>query len=494
MYCTGDLARLLVSGSFEILGRKDNQVKLKGYRIELEEVSDAMMQHPQVIAAAAIVKDKTHLVGYFSPANVDVEALQKVVETQLPVYMVPAVWVGLDVLPQNSNGKIDRKALALLDVEVRVEALETEAEHRMAAVWADVLNVDVKDIGRNTSFFALGGDSISIIKVAAGCAKVGLAVTVPQLIKASVLWRAASDVAEATATNWPSIVLGEEVRDTIHREWAAALALDAYQVYPVTPLQAGMVASTMIDHTAYIAQHALLIGEHVNVDLLKVAFQRVVEVQEVLRTTFVTTAHGVYQVIRNDCQYLETNQVSVSCIETFLKEDYARGFGVGDKYFIRLTMVSAPTQMYAVITMHHALYDGWSTSMMMSDWMDAYAANAVPVRPNLRGVIDYVEAQDKEATQAYWRSYLSGVSSSTIGSRGQMEPCCDDSLVLVPKLSMAAMMEAARRVNVTVAIFVKLAWAATLRKYTRQNDVVFGQVMSNRNIPVKDVDRYRVWV
>lgn len=75
-----------------------------------------------------------------------------------------------------------------------------------------------------------------------------------------------------------------------------------------------------------------------------------------------------------------------------------------------------------------------------------------------------------------------------------MEPCCDDSLVLVPKLSMAAMMEAARRVNVTVAIFVKLAWAATLRKYTRQNDVVFGQVMSNRNIPVKDVDRYRVWV
>ena len=148
--------------------------------------------------------------------------------------------------------------------------------------------------------------------------------------------------------------------------------------------------------------------------------------------------------------------------------------------------------MYAVITMHHALYDGWSTSMMMSDWMDAYGANAVPARPNFRTVIDYIEAQDKEATQAYWRSYLSGVATSTIGARGQMEPSCDESLELVPKLSMAAMMEAARRVGVTVAIFVKLAWAATLRKYTRQNDVVFGQVMSNRNIPVKDVERYRV--
>ncbi|KAF0712190.1 hypothetical protein As57867_004890, partial [Aphanomyces stellatus] len=105
MFRTGDLGRLLPNGKFEVLGRKDNQIKLKGYRIELDEVAGAMLQHPQVVTAAAIVKDKTHLVGYFTPANVNTEELIDVVASHLPVYMVPAVWVGLDVMPQNANGK-----------------------------------------------------------------------------------------------------------------------------------------------------------------------------------------------------------------------------------------------------------------------------------------------------------------------------------------------------------------------------------------------------
>ena len=415
------------------------------------------------------------------------------VEEQLPVYMVPAVWVGLDVMPQNSNGKIDRKALALLDVLVHVDALESEAEYRMAAVWADVLNVDVNDIGRNTSFFALGGDSISILKVAAACSKVGMSVTVSQLIKASVLWRAASIVATTLNTNWQPIGLAQDILDTVHDEWAKSLQLEAYQVYPVTPLQAGMIASTMTDRTAYVAQHPLILGDNVNVETLKLAFQRVVEVQEVLRTTFVTTSHGVHQLIRSDCRNLEMVDVAVSSIDAFLREDYTRGFAVGDSYFIRFAIVSDDARKYAVITMHHAVYDGWSASMMMSDWMDAYYTNAVTARPNFRTVIDYMQAQDEGATQAYWRSYLSEVVSSTIGMRGQMEESCDDRLVLEPTLPMSAIVKSAKQVGVTVAIFVKLAWAATLRKYTRQNDVVFGQVMSNRNIPVNDVERYRVY-
>ncbi|KAH9109891.1 hypothetical protein AeMF1_015141, partial [Aphanomyces euteiches] len=76
MFRTGDYGRLLPNGHFEIHGRKDSQVKLKGYHIELEEIGEAMMRHPQVTAAAAVVKDKTHLVGYFTPASVDVEELR----------------------------------------------------------------------------------------------------------------------------------------------------------------------------------------------------------------------------------------------------------------------------------------------------------------------------------------------------------------------------------------------------------------------------------
>ncbi|CAK4498974.1 unnamed protein product, partial [Aphanomyces euteiches] len=155
MFRTGDYGRLLPNGNFEVQGRKDSQVKLKGYRIELEEIGEAMMRHPQVTAAAAIVKDKTHLVGYFTPATVNVDDLRSLVSSYLPVYMMPAVWVGLDSMPQNVNGKTDRLALEAMDVIVKMETLTSDAERRLAKLWSQMLNVDTNKIGRTTSFFAL---------------------------------------------------------------------------------------------------------------------------------------------------------------------------------------------------------------------------------------------------------------------------------------------------------------------------------------------------
>ncbi|KAF0709860.1 hypothetical protein As57867_005713, partial [Aphanomyces stellatus] len=187
MFRTGDMARLLPNGNFEVLGRQDSQVKLKGYRIELDEVAEAMMEHPGVVAAAAIVKDKTHLVGYFSPAAINVQDLEQTVASHLPVYMVPAVWVGLNEMPQNVNGKIDKKALQSLRVELEVSSLETDAERTMANVWADVLNVDVSEIGRRTSFFALGGDSITAIRLVARAKQMGLGLTSASVMKHATL-------------------------------------------------------------------------------------------------------------------------------------------------------------------------------------------------------------------------------------------------------------------------------------------------------------------
>ncbi|KAF0716011.1 hypothetical protein As57867_003066, partial [Aphanomyces stellatus] len=206
MFRTGDHARLLPNGNFELLGRLDSQVKLKGYRIELDEVSEAMMCHPLVIAATAIVKEKTHLVGYFSPANVNKRELQKVVTDQLPFYMVPAVWVGLDELPQTANGKIDKRALEASDIAVEVDSLESDSERRMAQVWSTVLGVEVSNIGRNSSFFALGGDSISAIRLVSKAKAAGFFLTTARIMKNHVFeclmeFVEPLDLTSATCTN-----------------------------------------------------------------------------------------------------------------------------------------------------------------------------------------------------------------------------------------------------------------------------------------------------
>ncbi|KAL2911426.1 hypothetical protein HK105_209105 [Polyrhizophydium stewartii] len=187
MFRTGDLGRLLPDGNFEILGRMDDQVKLKGYRIELDEVAAAMMHHPRVSAAAAVVKDKTHLVGFVVPADVDHDELRDVVAAALPAYMVPAVFVGLAVMPTNTNGKTDKKALAAMHVEIVVDALQTDTERVLAAVWSQVLGVQVADIGRATSFFALGGDSISAIRLVAKAKQQGLTLSSALIFKAPTL-------------------------------------------------------------------------------------------------------------------------------------------------------------------------------------------------------------------------------------------------------------------------------------------------------------------
>ncbi|KAL2914197.1 hypothetical protein HK105_206290 [Polyrhizophydium stewartii] len=194
MFRTGDLGRLLPDGNFEILGRMDDQVKLKGYRIELDEVAAAMMRHPRVSAAAAVVKDKTHLVGFVVPADVDHDELRDVVAAALPAYMVPAVFVGLAVMPTNTNGKTDKKALAAMHVEIAVDALPTDTERALAAVWSQVLGVQVADIGRATSFFELGGDSISAIKMVSALSAAGFQVNIAQLLNGATIQRIAAHI------------------------------------------------------------------------------------------------------------------------------------------------------------------------------------------------------------------------------------------------------------------------------------------------------------
>ncbi|KAH9130252.1 hypothetical protein LEN26_008709 [Aphanomyces euteiches] len=417
MYRTGDLGLLLPNGTFEILGRFDNQVKLKGYRVELEEVAEAMMQHPQVVSAAAIVKDKTHLIGFYTPAHVDKESLHNVVSDQLPVYMVPAVWVGLDVMPMSTNDKIDKKALEQYDFEMEADDLVTENEYKLAKVWSEVLGVPLTSIRRQTTFFALGGDSISVITVVSACKQFGLYVSVPDFIRASILWRVAAVVSTSTADVWPSISQAQDVTDEIRNEWSSKLCMDNSLGYPVTPLQAGMIYATLLNPSAYVLQTPFKLKSMDTVQKLRCAFERVVATDEILRTTFVATSAGVYQVIPLDTWTVDIETTSASSLDEFLKSDYTRGFELGDKQFIRMRFVHIADNVYAVLTVHHALYDGWSLPMLLNDLKDAFYGATLMKRPNFRCVVDYVAAQDESKTQLFWHTYLYNVDDTSALSK-----------------------------------------------------------------------------
>ncbi len=185
LYRTGDLARWRPDGEIEFLGRRDAQVKLHGFRIELGEIETALMQVTDVAeAAAALVADvdgRSRLVGYIVSRDgrmPDAATLRRSLQTKLPEYMVPALFVPLDTLPVGATGKLDRGALPRPASPLSAatgEPPQTAIERLLASVWEEVLRIT--EVSRDGNFFELGGDSILAIQMAARARRSGLNVS-----------------------------------------------------------------------------------------------------------------------------------------------------------------------------------------------------------------------------------------------------------------------------------------------------------------------------
>ncbi|CAK4966004.1 unnamed protein product, partial [Aphanomyces euteiches] len=393
-------------------------------------------------------------------------------------------------MPQNVNGKTDRLALEAMDVIVKMESLETEAELQLARIWSTVLNVDIGEIGRNTSFFALGGDSLSIVKVVAACRQAGLSITVAQLFKEPILHQVAAITGHDTAMEWPSITMPDAVLKEVAIDYSTQLKWTSYVVYPVTPLQAGMLYSTITSRSAYVMQHVFELEDALTDDMVSEGFLRLAKQHEILRTTFGSLQSGLVQIIRQDPADHIIQHVAVSRLEEFMKADHTRGFELGDFFFVRLTTVVDDVGRYAVLTIHHTLYDGWSLPLLVSDLLDAFHGRPVSARPNFRAFVDYIEAQDEESTRLYWQSALTDASPSILASTNSPTTIEDDDISSLQfEVAGNKLTEAAKRAGVTLATLTKFAWAATMRKFLRQDDIVMGQVLSNRNAPVKGIER-----
>ncbi|WP_127901933.1 non-ribosomal peptide synthetase/type I polyketide synthase [Solirhodobacter olei] len=189
LYATGDLARRLPSGEIVVLGRKDAQVKLRGFRIELGEIEARLRALPGVDKAAVDVREKASgdrgLVAWLVPeagVEPDIAALAEALAEALPDYMLPQSWMILPALPQTANGKLDRKALPAPEAGEAAApppdasaggptGAESEMEHQLAAIWADVLG---REVPVTATLQALGADSLAVFRIAAKMLGAGL--------------------------------------------------------------------------------------------------------------------------------------------------------------------------------------------------------------------------------------------------------------------------------------------------------------------------------
>jgi len=239
LYKTGDLGRRLSDGSIELVGRIDDQIKIRGNRIELGEIQSALAGHLQVQQCVVLVREDTLgekcLVAYVvADGETDGQAYRDFLQQTLPTYMIPGAFVAIAALPLTPNGKIDRKALAKLDYaptkanQGAYAAPETPLEYKIAKIWADVLKLEAISIKDN--FFDLGGHSLLAMHLVSQ-----LQTQLGQTIPLSVLFQAPTveQLAIALQKKAPSNTSGDTPKSLMTLQTGSARRSPIFFVHPV---------------------------------------------------------------------------------------------------------------------------------------------------------------------------------------------------------------------------------------------------------------------
>ena len=211
LYRTGDLARRLPNDDIEYLGRLDHQIKIRGFRVELGEIETALKEHEGIQDAVVTLREDTpgdkRLVAYVVPTDKTMPArigdFRKLLEKTLPEYMIPAAFVMIGALPLTTHGKIDTRQLpAPESSDTRLGhhfvAPQTETENALSRIWREVLGSE--GVGVEDNFFALGGDSISVLQVLSRAQKVGLQISLQQFFQHQTLRSLAQELDDGKAS------------------------------------------------------------------------------------------------------------------------------------------------------------------------------------------------------------------------------------------------------------------------------------------------------
>jgi hypothetical protein len=265
-------------------------------------------------------------------------------------------------------------------------------------------------------------------------------------------------------------------------------------LFPCTPLQNGMFGTTSADRSAYLIQICWEVVDDSKLPSLLEGWKMVVKEHRLLGSRIVSTSEGFYQIMEQGRDVIEAEKsILHKSLRNFLEEDYARGFGEDSASLSRVAVVKDGDQLYFVITMHHCVYDGWTLGFLLEDWVAATAGRAIRQTGSFVDFVRYHQSQDLKTVQGYWKEYLEGVESSTVFSRPKEDSAAERDQIFVEEVEIGSTKEdiqkAASTGKTTVANLFRLGWALTLQTFMAKEDVVFGEVVSGRDVPIDNIER-----
>jgi amino acid adenylation domain-containing protein len=504
LYRTGDLGRYRPDGEVEFAGRADQQVKIRGFRIEPGDIEAALRRHPAVHECVVVVRGEgeKRLVAYLAPAAGAAPAreLRAFLAERLPDYMIPSAFVWLETLPMTHTGKLDRRALPEPPAEASAEsaAPRTPVEELLAGIWLELLG-EAKPIGVHDNFFDLGGHSLLATRVLSRIrGALGVEVPLRALFEGPTIAGLAEAVelrqGEARPVSPPLVPVP---RGPLGGQVELPLSFTQRRLWILDQLEPGSFA--------YNLASALRLHGALAAGALGQALAEIVRRHESLRTVFPAVEGEPLQVVLPagerplplvDLAALPAPE-GVAEAGRLAAEEALRPFDLTRGPLLRTVLLRLAESEHALLlTFHHIVTDGWSMGIFTRELTELYRAFAAgspsPLRELSLQYADFAVWQrgwlkgEVLAEQLrYWSAALAGAPPVLELPADRPRPAVQSHRggrrwLTLPRELAARLAVESRHLEVTPFMALLAAFAALLRRYAGEEDLVVGTPIANR--------------
>jgi amino acid adenylation domain-containing protein len=541
IYRTGDLVRILHDGSFIFLGRADDQVKLRGQRLELSEIDTTIkrgvlnikdvatyvLKHPKqqreqlitffVVAGSSQRKSQPAVLQNSSITST-IEQAREVCRAHLPGYMVPTHFIPMNKMPLSANNKTETKVLKKLFEDMSADTLQSictssersgelsEKEAKVAGILRKFVQVNEADLLSSSSIFELGLDSISVIGFTRALKNAGFhSAQASKVMRLSTIKALASSLTsdgnnlqdkEAILATQQMIAACNHRHRSRTAKVLKVTSSDIESIAPCTPLQQGMISKTLeSDDPMYFASFRYRLAANVQLDQLKSAWVTTLEHLQILRTRFIQTDEGHVQAVLRTAplpwfDVSVTEKQNISALLDQRLETLCNSNSSDILYPFEIAIVESPSQSVLALNIFHGLYDGNSLPILLSVVQKQYMGHKnINYGPPFHAVLPHGPLHSAKGAKAFWTQRVAGQSESInihpsnekIASKGPTK-----SSTMLQDLHTLS--KRCKELNVTHQAVVQACWVSVLRQHYN-HAVSLGVVTSGRSIDFEDAEK-----
>ncbi|MFN7415108.1 MAG: non-ribosomal peptide synthase/polyketide synthase [Dolichospermum sp.] len=503
LYKTGDLARYLLDGNIEYLGRIDHQVKIRGFRIELGEIEAVLSQHEDVQISCVIVREDTpgekQLVAYIVPqkdVTLTPSELRQFIGNKLPSYMIPQAFVILESLPITPNGKIDRRTLPAADLHSEIAdkfvAPRNPIEEKLALIWTQVLRLE--QVGIDDNFFAFGGHSLLATQV------------ISRLQEAFKISLPLRYIFESPTVAQLSEVISSQLETSSGLTVPAMTPVERDRDIPLSWAQERLWFMNQLEgeSSAYTIDFTMRLVGNLNVKALEQAFRAIAQRHEPLRTQFKIKDNKPVQAIAPSMTItlpvvdLQNLQDPTKQVEELATAEACKPFDLANGSVLRVKLWQvAPNEYVLLLAIHHIAADGWSMGILideLSAYYRSFSTGSSVELPELS--IQYADFavwqrqwltnQVLERQLSYWKQQLTGAPPLLELPTDRPRPAIQtfrggtEQLQLDSQLTQQ-LKKLSQKSGSTLFMTLLAGFVVLLSRYSRQKDLVVGSPIANRN-------------